>query len=195
MRRRYIELHAAHMAGAKPSGGPHEVDPLVEVGATTPLDADPGGDGAIPVQEGRTKTLGVLTVRREVLDGVLATSGARRRAMYERCEAADEAAGHVGRLSNHEVALPFDQVPDCSERSGAGRERIDLAARLPAASRLGEGDGYRTVCPTDPSRDVLMAEMDRDAVADPGGSFSTELASASPSAARSPAARIRSCST
>jgi FAD/FMN-containing dehydrogenase len=174
MPRHYVEQHVAHMGGAEPFDRPHEVNLLVEVAATAPRDADPGPDGAVPVQALLAGTLGAMMERGAVLDAVVATSEAQRRAMWARREAAGDLMLHVGRLLNLDVALPLDRVEDFLERAEAGRRRIDPGARLSIVSHLGDGNVHWTVCPTDPSRDVPLTEMVEDAVAELGGSFSAE---------------------
>ncbi|MGR3542222.1 MAG: FAD-binding oxidoreductase [Hasllibacter sp.] len=174
MPRHYVEQHIAHMGGAEPFDRPHEVNLLVEVGATAPRDADAGPDGTVPVQEMLAATLADMLERGEVLDAVVATSEAQRRAMWARREAAGELMLHVGRLLNLDVALPLDRVQDFLERAEAGRRRIDPGARLSIVSHLGDGNVHWTVCPTDPALDEPLTEMVEDAVAALGGSFSAE---------------------
>ena len=174
MPRHYVEQHVAHMGGTEPFADPHEVNLLVEVGATAPRDAEPGEDGTIPVQETLAATLAELMERGEVLDAVVAVSEAQRRAMWARREAAGELMLHVGRLLNLDVALPLDRVEDFLERAEEGRRRIDPEAKLSIVSHLGDGNVHWTVCPTDPARDVPLTEMVEDVVAALGGSFSAE---------------------
>jgi FAD/FMN-containing dehydrogenase len=174
MQRHYVEQHVAHMGGSEPFSAPHEVNLLIEVGATAPRDAEAAEDGMIPVQEQLAETLADLMGTGEVLDAVVAASEAQRRAMWERREAAGELMLHVGRLLNLDVALPLDRVEAFLERAEAGRARIDPEARLSVVSHLGDGNVHWTVCPTDPSRDVPLTEMVEDAVAALGGSFSAE---------------------
>ena len=174
MPRHYVEQHIAHMGGAEPFDAPHEVNLLVEVGATAARDAALGADGAVPVQELLAETLAEMMEDGAVIDAVVATSEAQRRAMWERREAAGELMLHVGRLLNLDVALPLDRVQEFLERAEAGRARIDPGARLSVVSHLGDGNVHWTVCPTDPSLDEPLTEMVEDAVAALGGSFSAE---------------------
>ncbi|WP_106161262.1 FAD-binding oxidoreductase [Hasllibacter halocynthiae] len=174
MPRHYVEQHIAHMDGAEPFEAPHEVNLLVEVGATAPRDAEPDEGGAVPVQETLAATLAAMIERGEVLDAVVASSETQRRAMWARREAAGELMLHVGRLLNLDVALPLDRVEDFLERAEEGRRRIDPGAKLSIVSHLGDGNVHWTVCPTDPARDVPLTEMVEDAVAALGGSFSAE---------------------
>ena len=174
MPRHYVEQHIAHMGGAEPFDAPHEVNLLVEVGATAPRDAEAAEDGTVPVQEMLATTLADLMERGEVLDAVVATSETQRRAMWERREAAGELMLHVGRLLNLDVALPLDRVQDFLERAEEGRARIDPDAKLSIVSHLGDGNVHWTVCPTDPAKDAPLTEMVEDAVAALGGSFSAE---------------------
>ena len=174
MPRHYIEQHIEHMGGGEPFERPHEVNLLVEVGATAPRDALPEADGTVPVQEALSGILAELMESGEVLDAVVATSEGQRRAMWERREAAGELMRHVGRLVNLDVALPLDRVQDFLERAEAGRARIDPGAKLSIVSHLGDGNVHYTVCPTDPAHDVPLTEMVEDAVAELGGSFSAE---------------------
>ena len=174
MPRHYVEQHIAHMGGSEPFDAPHEVNLLIEVGATAPRDAEAAEDGTVPVQEMLAGTLAEMMERGEVLDAVVATSEAQRRAMWERREAAGELMLHVGRLLNLDVALPLDRVQDFLKRAEAGRARIDPEAKLSIVSHLGDGNVHWTVCPTDPALDVPLTEMVEDAVAALGGSFSAE---------------------
>ena len=174
MPRHYVEQHIAHMGGAEPFDAPHEVNLLVEVGATAPRDAGAREDGTVPLQEMLSETLAAMMERGEVLDAVVAASEAQRRSMWERREAAGELMLHVGRLLNLDVALPLDRVQDFLERAEAGRRRIDPGARLSIVSHLGDGNVHWTVCPTDPAHDAPLTEMVEDAVAALGGSFSAE---------------------
>ena len=174
MPRHYVEQHIRHMGGAEPFGSPHEVNLLVEVGATAPRDAEARPDGTVPVQEMLAETLAALMAEGAVLDAVVATSEAQRRAMWARREAAGELMLHVGRLLNLDVALPLDRVEDFLQRAEAGRQRIDPGSKLSIVSHLGDGNVHWTVCPTDPALDVPLTEMVEDAVAALGGSFSAE---------------------
>ena len=174
MPRHYVEQHIRHMGGAEPFAAPHEVNLLVEVGATAPRDAEARPDGTVPVQEMLAETLAALMAEGAVLDAVVATSEAQRRAMWARREAAGELMLHVGRLLNLDVALPLDRVEDFLQRAEAGRQRIDPGSKLSIVSHLGDGNVHWTVCPTDPALDVPLTEMVEDAVAALGGSFSAE---------------------
>jgi FAD/FMN-containing dehydrogenase len=174
MPRHYVEQHIAHMGGREPFAKPHEVNLLVEVGATAPRDAEPGPDGAVPVQETLAEALAEMMGEGGVLDAVVASSEAQRREMWARREAAGELMLHVGRLLNLDVALPLDSVKAFLDRAGQGLARVDPGARTSVVAHLGDGNVHYTVCPTDPARDEAITEMVEDVVAELGGSFSAE---------------------
>ena len=177
MPRAYIERHLAIADGARePFDAPHEVNILVETGATAPRDADPGPDGQAPIVEYFETVLGELFEDGEVLDAVVAQNEAQRREMWERREAAAEVVLSHQPLQNNDVAVPLDKVDVFLERAAEMVARIDPGAQPMVVSHLGDGNVHYAIWPHSQDPEVMDRLMQgvEEIVLDLGGSFSAE---------------------
>ncbi len=173
----YIARHLERIDGARPPFDErHEVNIMVEVGATAFRDATPSPDGGIPVVRQLEEILGHLLEDGVVLDAVVAQSEAQRREMWARREEAAEITLITPNLVDTDICVPVDKVGDFLDRMKQDVRRLDPEAKDLVVSHLGDGNLHYTVYPShdDPVlRDEIRARIDF--VADElGGSFSAE---------------------
>ncbi|WP_322867856.1 FAD-binding oxidoreductase [Aquicoccus sp. G2-2] len=177
MPRRYIEEHIARIKGARePFDAPHEVNLLVELGATAPRDADPGPDGRPPIATYFETILEELFEAGAILDAVVAQNESQRREMWERRETAAEVCFAHKPFQNNDIAVPLDKVSTFLARADAMLAKVDPGAVPMVVSHLGDGNVHYAIWPKqkDPaSMDALMEAVE-DIVLDLGGSFSAE---------------------
>lgn len=177
MPRAYIEQHIATIEGARePFDAPHEVNILVELGATAPRDADPGPDGRAPISDYLESVLESLFAQDAILDAVVAQSEAQRREMWARREAAAEICLGQEVLQNNDVAVPLDKVEEFLARADKAVETIDPGSRIFVVSHLGDGNVHYSVWPNskDGSTVGLIMEAVEEIVLSLRGSFSAE---------------------
>ncbi|WP_319824750.1 FAD-binding oxidoreductase [Thalassovita sp.] len=177
MPREHIEIHTQIKPGARePFDAPHEVNLLVEVGATAPRDATPGDDGQIPVVAYLEDILAEMFEDGSVLDAVVAQNEAQRREMWERREAAAEIAMSRRPVINNDIALPLDQVAPFLDLMLPRLHQVDPGARPIIVAHLGDGNIHYTVWPGSQDEAVHDAIMEavEDEVLKLGGSFSAE---------------------
>ena len=177
MPRAYIERHLEVIKGARePFEAHHEVNILVEVGATAPRDADPGPDGQPPILGYFENVLAGMFETGEVIDAVVAQNEAQRREMWARREAAAEVTLSHQPIQNNDIAVPLDKVDSFLRRANARLEQIDPGARPMVVSHLGDGNVHYAVWPKsqDPERMDRIMEAVEEIVLDLGGSFSAE---------------------
>ncbi|SEM74319.1 FAD/FMN-containing dehydrogenase [Loktanella fryxellensis] len=173
----YIARHLAVIAGAKaPFAHPHDVNILIEVGATAPRDATPLADGSLPVVALLQDTLAQMMDEGLVLDAVVAQTEAQRRTMWARREAAAEVMFAMQPFVDTDVALA---LPDVATFMAEAKRRLlilDPAATDIAVAHLGDGNVHYTACPSrdDPALIAAIREMVEDVVQDLSGSFSAE---------------------
>ena len=173
----YVEAHLARFPEARaPFEERHEVNLLVELGATAARDAEPGPDGAVPMVEHLEAVLGDMIEAGLVLDAVVARSEAQRGEMWARREAAAELAFGAGPVADHDVAVPLASVRDFIERADAAVAAIEPGASSVNVAHLGDGNVHYTVrMPrADPSLKERITEAVEAVVADLGGTFSAE---------------------
>ncbi len=116
-----------------------------------------------------------------VHDGVIATSGAQRAALWEMREQIPEANKRIGAISSHDISLPLSAIPEFLDAvpsvvAGLGRFRIN------AFGHLGDGNLHVNVFPPEGgARSDYPADMRArvagaiyDLVAGFDGSFSAE---------------------
>ncbi|MDJ0826510.1 MAG: FAD-binding oxidoreductase [Rhodobacter sp.] len=177
MPRAYVEAHLAKFPDARePFEAAHEVNIMVEVGATAPRDALPGPDGEVPVVAHLEETLAVLMEEGAVLDAVVAKSEAQRAEMWKRREDAAEVT--LGRLPivNNDIAVPLDKVAVFLDRMAAALPGLDARAETRVVAHLGDGNVHYTVLPASQDSSVHDAIMEtvEEVALDLGGSFSAE---------------------
>lgn len=154
----------------------HAVTILVEVGAITPRDADPGPDGSLPIATLLEDTLATMMDEGMVLDAQVAQSEAQRRAMWHRRELAAEVTFARSPAIDTDVALPLDAVAPFLTAIHNRLPALDAAAETLSVAHLGDGNVHFTIFP---SRDApALADTLLQAVEDEvqrlGGTFSAE---------------------
>jgi FAD/FMN-containing dehydrogenase len=173
----YIEGHLARIANARPPFAErHEVNIMVEVGATAPRDALPGADGRVPVAAYLEEVLAGLMEEGAVLDAVIAQNEAQRREMWARREAAAEVMLAVSPRVDTDIALPLDKVATFLGRMDEVLPSVDPGATHVEVAHLGDGNIHYSVCCTtdDPGLMDRITERVEDVVQKLGGSFSAE---------------------
>lgn len=149
---------------------------LVEIASTMPRDATPGPDGALPLVALLEAALAEGMAAGEVIDAVVAQTGAQRRAMWERREAAAEVSLNTAPLVDTDIALPLDGLSPFLAAMTRRLAALDPEASETVVAHLGDGNIHYTAYPArdDPG---LLADI-RAAVAEEavsrGGSFSAE---------------------
>lgn len=177
MPRAYIEAHLGHDPQARaPFDEMHEVNILVELGATAPRDARPGPDGAVPVVARLEEILVELMEEGLLRDAVLARNEAQRREMWARREAAGDLTVTAPHLVINDIAVPLDRVDSFLRRADAAVRALDPAAEFFVVSHLGDGNVHYNIWPSsgDPALHERLREAVEDVVADLRGSFSAE---------------------
>ncbi|QFU07580.1 putative FAD-linked oxidoreductase [Rhodobacteraceae bacterium THAF1] len=148
---------------------------MVEVGATAPRDAEPGPDGAVPVQAYLEEVLGEMIEDGRALDAVVARSEAQRREIWERREIAGELSLGQGPFALTDVSVPLDKVETFLNRAYAALEADDPDVRHLVVSHLGDGNVHLTVWPSDGDAGYeRVMEIVEDITQDLRGSFSAE---------------------
>lgn len=173
----YIEAHVAKIPGARaPFEALHDVNIMVEIGATAQRDATPGEDGSIPVVDYLEETLAALMESGEVIDAVVARSQAQRAEMWKRREDAAEVTLNRLPLINNDIAVPTDKVPEFLTRIAPVLQGIDPGAEDLTVAHLGDGNIHYTVYPVsrDPEVHDAIMEAVEEVALELGGSFSAE---------------------
>lgn len=155
----------------------HEVTILVELAATAPRDADPAPDGSLPLERLLEETLAGMMDDGLVLDAVVARTGAQRRAMWARREAAAELTqGWPADAVQTDVAVPLTAVDAFMTRVLAHLPDLDPGAETFAVAHLGDGNLHFNVKPSrnDPALAGAILQAVEDVASDLGGSFSAE---------------------
>lgn len=177
MPRSYIEQHLIHYPAAKqPFETMHDVNILVEVGATSARDTTPAADGRIPVAAHLEDVLEQMFEQGDILDAVVAQSQAQRAEMWERREAAGSLLVTQRPLVNNDIAVPLDKVAVFLERIHDRLAKLDAGAKEMVVSHLGDGNVHYAVWPQsqDPQVHDAIMETVEDVVLELGGSFSAE---------------------
>ena len=177
MPRSYVEQHLKVVKGSRePFDAPHDVNILVEVGATSPRDTEPGPDGRTPVSSHLETVLEELFTHGDVLDAVVAQNEAQRREMWARREAAAEVTLSRPPVQNNDIAVPLDKVATFLERADAMLTRIDPGAQPMVVSHLGDGNVHYAIWPKTQDPDTMNRLMEgvEGIVLELGGSFSAE---------------------
>ncbi len=177
MPRDYIDAHLAKIPGARePFAEPHEINVMVEVGATAPRDAAPDATGEVPIVAYLEDTLAGLMAEGAVLDAVVARTGAQRAEMWKRREDAAEVTLTRLPLINNDIAVPTDKVADFLARMAAELAALDPGADTSIVAHLGDGNIHYTVYPASldsQEHDAIMERVE-DVALSLGGSFSAE---------------------
>jgi FAD/FMN-containing dehydrogenase len=178
MPRNYVEAHLAlNPANRPPFDQMHDINIMVEVGATAPRDVTPGPDGTVPIAAHLEQTLADMFDDGLLLDAVVAQNDAQRLAMWERREAAAEIVLGAGKpVSNNDIAVPLDKVSEFISRMDARLATLDPGAEPILVAHLGDGNVHYAVwlSAEDPALKDTVTEAVEDEVLRLGGSFSAE---------------------
>lgn len=177
MPRNYIEGHLAlHPEAREPFDTPHDVNILIEVGATAPRDTMPAPDGSIPITTLLMQTLGDMMEEGLVLDAVVAQNEGQRTAMWARREAAAEIAFGKKPFIDTDVAVPLPEVQTFLTAMTKRLADIDPNAGELVVAHLGDGNIHYTAYPsrTDADLDEQIKQAVEDEVLKLNGSFSAE---------------------
>lgn len=177
MPREYIEGHLAlHTEAREPFDAPHDINILIEVGATAPRDAAPVADGSIPIVTLLEETLMIMMEGGRVLDAVVAQNETQRSQMWHRREAAAEIAFGKKPFIDTDVAVPLPKVATFLDAMKLRLAEIDPTASDLVVAHLGDGNIHYTAYPS--SEDAVLADAIKQAVEDEvqklHGSFSAE---------------------
>lgn len=173
----FIARHMAHIEGARePFAARHEVNILVELGATADRDAVPGPDGRVPLAALLEEELESALDDGLVLDATVAQSGAQRREMWTRREDAAEITFTGEAVVDTDIAVPLSAIPAFFDRVRPAVTALDPGATDLAVAHLGDGNVHYTVYPSreDPGLMAAIREAIDDTAVGLGGSFSAE---------------------
>lgn len=173
--------HMARLAEARPDirqpfSPLQEVNILVELGTTSPRDAQVDTQGERPIDEMVRNVLVELMEEGAVLDAEIAQNEAQRNAMWERRELNAEICFSLGPCVECDVALPLDQVATFLEQAHRTLDKLGWEYRSIQVAHLGDGNVHLSVFPTEMSAHVydgIMMSVE-DVVLELGGSFSAE---------------------
>ncbi|MCP5036890.1 MAG: FAD-binding oxidoreductase [Rhodobacteraceae bacterium] len=173
----FVDAHLEAFPKARaPFEARHDVNILVEVGATAPRDAMLAEDGSLPVVTYLEEVLVGLMEEGAVLDAVIAQSDAQRNEMWARREAAAEVMTRISPRVDTDIALPLDGVATFLERMEEILPSIDDDARHLEVAHLGDGNiHFSVLCSrNDPALMDQITEQVEEVVVAMGGSFSAE---------------------
>ncbi len=173
----YIDRHLERMPGTRaPFDERHEVNVMIEVGATAEKDGAPDETGAIPVVSALETTLAEMFERGEVVDAVVAQTDAQRTEMWARREAAGQILFDPGIAVNTDIAVPLSKVGATLAAITAGLKALDPDVSEIVVSHLGDGNIHHTAYPRRNTPEVMsqMVEVIEDCVQAVRGSFSAE---------------------
>lgn len=177
MPRNYIQTHLDRVEGTRPPFDEmHDVNILVELGATSDRDSDPGPDGKPPISALLERELGAMLEAGTLLDAVIAQNESQRREMWARREAAAEITFWRKPYIDTDVAVPLDQVEAFLDRANARIAATDPEAEPFYIAHLGDGNvhyGCYVSAESPAHKDAIIAIVE-DVVAELGGSFSAE---------------------
>ncbi len=176
MPRAYIEAHMHTKQAAAPFDEMHDVNILVEVGATSERDIAEQSDGRPAIAHALEDTLGALLEDGVVLDAIVAQNEAQRRAMWERREAAAEVVLTRIPIINNDIAVPIDKVEAFIEMANAEIIKADPEAFPLIVAHLGDGNVHYAVKAPNHTAEVKaqIVESVENCVLELGGSFSAE---------------------
>ncbi len=160
----------------QPFATPHPVNVLVEVAATTPRDATPRPDGALPVVALLENALAAMLEAGTLRDARVAQSETQRAHLWTMREAAAEITFTGQPVVDSDVALPLDRVGAFLARCETRLHPLDPKAEILTIGHLGDGNLHHAVYPTENTPEHLesIREAVEDVVAELGGSFSAE---------------------
>ncbi|EAP75275.1 FAD-binding oxidoreductase [Roseovarius nubinhibens] len=173
----YVAAHMARFPEARaPFDAPHDVNILIELGATAPRDAIPAEDGTLPIATLLETALADAFEAGEILDAVVAQSDSQRMEMWARREASAEVCLLREPLVHNDVAVPLDRMQELLDEIAAIIARLDPGAQDISVAHLGDGNLHFAVWPEnpDPALHHTIHMAVEEAVVALGGSFSAE---------------------
>lgn len=177
MPRNHVEGYLALKPEARePFDQPHQVNLLVELGATAPRDSDVDDTGQVPLVNYLQEVLGDLLERGAVLDAVVAQSESQRRDIWAMREAAAEVSIARKPMVVTDVAVPLDLVERFLDQAGQAVAALDPQAQPIYVAHLGDGNLHYTLWPSRADADLQEALLEaiEEVVRALGGSFSAE---------------------
>lgn len=177
MSRSYVDVHLAQFAGARPPfDAAHDVNIMVELGATAPRDATPGPDGVAPLTAVLEAALGRMLEDGTLVDATVAQNETQRREIWARREAAGQMIFPDRPHVNVDICLPIASVAGFVDAVLPAMQSLDAGATDLCVAHLGDGNLHYTVFPTraDAALADAMVERIEDLVLAMRGSFSAE---------------------
>lgn len=177
MPRQYIVDHMSLFPEARaPFEEMHEVNIMVEIGATDPRDGAVQSDGSTPVISNLESILGEMMEDGHVLDAVVAQSETQRAEMWDRREAAGVVSLTPLPVILHDLCVPVDKVAEFERRVDQRLAELDPKASSVSVTHLGDGNVHYTIRPSNSDKDHAdrLTEAVEDVTLDLGGSFSAE---------------------
>lgn len=155
---------------------PHDVNVMLEIGATAPRDSTPALDGSLPIVAYLEAMLAEEMEAGRVLDAAIARTEAQRREIWAAREAAAEVSFSRHPFVANDIALPLDKVAVFFDRMAVLLHRLDPDADDLSVAHLGDGNIHYMVYPGREDAAHLDAIMEavEDEVRALGGSFSAE---------------------
>lgn len=177
MPRRTLEALVAHFPKLRaPFAESHEVNLLVEIGATAPADAEMDETGTLPVVAKLEAILADMLEEEAVLDAVVAQNEAQRAGMWAMREGNAEVALAHPPFVNTDICLPLHHVETFLDRIEPALKAIDPGVTALVVAHLGDGNIHYTAQPSRDDADLLdriLEEVEALAMSF-GGSFSAE---------------------
>lgn len=177
MPKAYIEAHLKTIEGARPPFEQmHDVNILVEIGATSQDAATEMEDGRAKVGHMLEDTLASLLENGGVVDAVVAQNEAQRREMWARREAAAEVVLTQVPIINNDVAVPVDKVEAFITIADERIKSADPQAYSLLVAHLGDGNVHYAVKAPNHTPEIKaeIVEIVEECVLEFGGSFSAE---------------------
>ncbi len=173
----YMRDHAAMFPDRRPAFNEvHEVNIMVELGATSPRDATPGPDGEIPVVALLEEVLADEIEAGRVLDAVIAQNESQRREMWHRREDAAEVMLARKPTVITDISVALDRVAPFLDQMSTRLPQLDPDAEARWIGHLGDGNLHYHIYPknADPAHLDHLVEAVEEVSRDLGGSFSAE---------------------
>lgn len=173
----YFDRYVEFVPGAtKPFETNHDVNILIEIGATADADSVLDETGQLPVVARLEAALESMFEKGVLIDAIVAQNEAQRRAMWERREAAGEFLFLGGPFVNTDIAVPLPKVAEFLRRATERLTAIDPDVHEVVVSHLGDGNIHHTafISRNDPDHIDAITEAIEDVAQELNGSFSAE---------------------
>jgi FAD/FMN-containing dehydrogenase len=154
---------------------------MIEIAATSDVDATPDADGVIPVAAVLQRACEAALEDGLIQDALFAASEAQRLEIWKLREAALEVTNSVKTKIGFDISLPLERIHDFVAETQAMVDRTVTGASLDPLGHLGDGNLHLGIwCEPDADAQAFQAKAQqmKDAVLDllvkNGGSFSAE---------------------